>query len=135
METRKFAAQLARNLLGRVAFEARDAARLRSPDSVHDLRVSIRRFSQCLRVFRDSFPTGAAKEVRRELRRMMRLASEVRNRDVAIEILKKAGEIADPPLAAALSDERKLAHRTLVKSLEQWNERNRIAKWRSGLNL
>lgn len=135
METQKFAAQLARNLLGRVAFEARHAAKLGNPDSVHDLRVSIRRFSQCLRVFRDFFPAGVARKVRRQLRRIMKQTSEVRNRDVAIDLLKKAGEAANASLVAALSDERKVAHLALAKSLEQWSKRNRIAKWRRSLNL
>ncbi len=135
MEMQKYASQLAANLLGRVALEARHAAQPGNPDSIHDLRVSIRRFSQCLRAFRDFFPRGAARKVRRRLRPTMKLASEVRNRDVAVELSKKAGLAAGSPLFAELSRERKQAQRLLVKSLEQWNSRNRFAKWRSDLNL
>src|ERR1035438_5259860 len=37
------------------------------PDSVHDLRVAIRRLSRCLRTFAPLYPDGYWKKIRREL--------------------------------------------------------------------
>jgi CHAD domain-containing protein len=135
MEMQKYALQQARSLLGRVAFEARHVVKSATPDSVHDLRVSIRRLSQCLRAFRGFFPRGAAKRVRQQLRPVMDEASEVRNRDIAVELSRKAGLPADSPLFTELSLERKQACHLLARCLEQWNDRNRFGKWRSALGL
>lgn len=60
-------------------------------EAIHDLRVSIRRFSQALRAFEQVIGKRRAKRVRRSLRVWMDAAAEIRNRDIAIELLSAAG--------------------------------------------
>ncbi len=65
-----YAAEQASILLGRFVFRASRVAKLADADSVHNLRVAIRRLSQCLRAFGPFFPAGECRKVRRRLRRM-----------------------------------------------------------------
>jgi CHAD domain-containing protein len=61
------------------------------PDSIHDLRVAIRRFTQCLRTFENLFDRKDAKSIRRRLTKLMDRCGAVRNCDVTMELLKEAG--------------------------------------------
>src|SRR6478736_3714337 len=59
-------------------------------DAIHDLRVSIRRLRQELRVFQAWFERDRVKRIRRRLRRLMERCAAVRNCDVAVEVLREA---------------------------------------------
>src|ERR1039457_5426985 len=52
-------------LLRRMAFQLNRAERHTDPDSVHNLRVSIRRLSRCLRTFAPLYPDRYWKKIRR----------------------------------------------------------------------
>ncbi len=104
-------------------------------DAVHDLRVSIRRFKQCLRTFRQFYPPGRRKEIKRELGALMRLALEVRDRDVALLLLAQAQIPSVSPLVRVFSDERAETERSLAAALKQWSQRNLHKKWRAKLKL
>ena len=91
MTMREYARERAALLLRRLAFQMHRAARLRDPESIHDLRVSIRRFQQCLAVFHQFFPRGQAKKIRKRLHQIMQVAGEIRNRDIALELFEKSG--------------------------------------------
>ena len=58
------------HLLTRLAFEVHGAAKHPGSDQIHDLRVSIRRFSQGLSVFSDFFPAWEVKKVKKRLKRI-----------------------------------------------------------------
>ncbi|MGE5648037.1 MAG: CHAD domain-containing protein [Acidobacteriota bacterium] len=118
-------------LLRRMADQAGRAASSDDADTVHDLRVSIRRFSQALRIFRQFFPHGAAKKIRRRLKRLMAAASEVRNRDIALELLEQAGE----PRNERLVEERRRAGKDLRAALKRWSRRNTQQRWRARLGV
>ena len=135
MEMRAHAAEQAAALLGRLAFRLNRAAKLPDADSVHDLRVAIRRFSLCLQVFRQFFPAAERRKIRRQLRRVMDLAAEVRNRDIAMEMARQAGLQPDTPLLATLEDERKQAQKELVARLLHLENRDFSRKWRRRLGL
>ena len=64
---RDHAAGQASALLRRLAFQASRTARLSDAGSVHDLRVSIRRLAQCLRVFGQFFPRERGKKSQHRL--------------------------------------------------------------------
>ena len=83
----QFASGQALRLLGKLAFQVRQAARRPNEEAIHDLRVSIRRFSQCVREFRQFFPRHQTKKILKQLERVMDLAAEMRNRDIAIELI------------------------------------------------
>lgn len=117
-------------LLRRVAFQVSRASKVADTEAIHDLRVSIRRLSQCLRVFGHFFPARKTKKVRHGLKELMKLAAEVRNRDVALELLAGAGS-----LAAALEAQRAAAGRELRAELKAWLRRHTFRKWRSELGF
>lgn len=132
---RDYAAGQTSTLLRRLAFQANRTARQRDADAVHDLRVSIRRLAQCLRVFCQFFPRERGKKSRRRLATVMDLASAVRDRDIAMGLLGAARIPSGSALVQGLSEERAEAERSLVGTLERWSRRGFQKKWRSRLEL
>lgn len=118
-------------LLRRLASNAQQAAVLGTPKAVHDLRAGIQRLNQCLRFFGGSFPAGEVKKIRRELKRVMDMAGEVHNLDIAIELLKKANAPAD----ATLAHDRRRARKELAGGLESWSRHDFSRKSRERLNV
>jgi inorganic triphosphatase YgiF len=88
---RQYAVEQITSRLGRLVFECKRCGKALDPDAVHDLRVSIRRLNQSLRTFGSLLPDGEPRKVRRQARRLMRLAGEIRNRDVALEWMARDG--------------------------------------------
>src|ERR1700724_18908 len=84
-----YAIEQMNHLLTRLAFQVHRASKTPGPDEIHDLRVSIRRFSQGLLLFSDFFPKWEEKKIKKLLKRMMRVTSEIRNRDIPLEFLVK----------------------------------------------
>jgi CHAD domain-containing protein len=122
-------------LLRRLAFQMHRAARLRDPESIHDLRVSIRRFQQCLAVFGQFFPRGQAKKIRRRLHQIMQVAGEIRNRDIALELLEKSSLPLDITLQGRWREEARQVHGELVRLLGRWGRRDLSRRWGSRLGL
>jgi CHAD domain-containing protein len=129
------AAGQASTLLRRLAFQANRTARLSDAGAVHDLRVSIRRLGQCLRIFGQFFPRERGRKSQHRLNAVMDLASAVRDRDIALELLAAARIRSDSALVEVLSEERAAAERSLVDTLERWSRRTFQKKWRSRLEL
>src|SRR6516162_2098998 len=88
--TRRYAREQAERLLGRLAFQTGRAIKSHSAESVHDLRVAIRRFAQALRVFKVCFRGKELRKIRRELKGTMSAAGEVRNHDIVLKLLAKS---------------------------------------------
>jgi len=130
-----YAAGQTSDLLRRLAYQANRTSLLKNADAVHDLRVSIRRLAQCLQVFAQFFPRACGKRIRLKLDKVMDLASEARNRDIALEILRGAGSPAGSPLMLTLVEERRQAERALVAALKRWKRKNSQRKWRSKLGI
>ncbi len=79
--------------LQRHAEVARNMRRVRrepEAEAVHDLRVSIRRFSSVLQVFPGCFCRKRVAAARKRLQRVLRAAGEVRDRDIALELSAQA---------------------------------------------
>ena len=132
---RDYAAGQTSMLLRRLAFQANRTAKLADVDAVHDLRVAIRRLTQCLRVFSKFFPREKTKKIRQRLEAVMDLASEVRNRDTALQLMAGVPPLPDSTLVELLSHERSKAERSLVTALQRWNRRSFHKRWRSRLGL
>jgi CHAD domain-containing protein len=128
---RRHAIEQASALLRRMAFQANRTARRTDAGRIHDLRVSIRRLTACLELFRQFFPRGQARRISRKVGVLMDLASEVRNRDIALELLKKAAIPAAPSWAL----EREQAAAELRDALKHWSRRDAHRKWRVRLDL
>ena len=122
-------------LLRRFAFQLNKAARDGDEDSIHDLRVSIRRFSRCLGAFTAFYPAHAARKIRRELSLLMHAAGDVRDRDIALELLEAAGVRAASAIRRQLATERRDAEHALQIEIRRWSQRDFSRKWRMKLNL
>lgn len=132
---RDYAAEQTSTLLRRLAFQASRTAKMADVDAIHDLRVSIRRLAQCLRVFRQFFPRERTRKLQQKLETVLDLASKVRDRDIALKLLANAPPLSDTTLAQVLSQERVEAEKSLVTALERWNRRSFHKRWRSRLGL
>jgi len=129
---RDFAIEQMNQLLTTLAFRVHRAAKRPGPDEIHDVRVSIRRFSQGLRLFSDFFPSWEVKKVRKFLKRMMRLTSEIRNRDIVLEYIATKEH---PRHRARFEKERGAYARQFSEMVRRWSARDLSAKWRTGLSL
>jgi CHAD domain-containing protein len=127
MDARTFAVDNTVRLLERLASQVSATIRTHGSDAVHDLRVAIRRFAQAVAVFKPCFPRKESRKIRRRLKTMMALAGEVRDCDIALEILADYGETSlEPDLRAR----RKNAERALLATLRQWVARQFLPQWR-----
>jgi CHAD domain-containing protein len=122
-------------LLRRLAIQVTRAARTGNADAIHDLRVAIRRLKRCLRVFAQFYPGHSWKPIRRRLAELMDVCGNVRDRDIAIGLLKQAGVAADSPLVRQLDEERRAAARELQLELQRWKARGFSRQWRTRLEL
>jgi len=120
------------DLLSRLAFQVHRAAKQPGADEIHDLRVSIRRFSQGLAVFDDFFPPWETKKVKKRLKRMMRLTSKIRDCDITLEFLAKVKHTIH---SRRIARERAAYQREFSEMVRRWSARDFSAKWRTGLSL
>lgn len=121
--------------LNRFVLELQRAAGDPGPDPIHDLRVSIRRFSQVLRVFGPFFPPKVVRKIRRRLREVMSAAAAVRDRDIAMEFLDAAEVPAGAELRVWLETTRNAAEHDLVAAVRSLRGRGFPARWRRQLEL
>ena len=119
MTVEAYAEKKLKELEARVETEAGKTLANGHADAIHDLRVSIRRLTQALRALEPMIGKKRVKTARRRLRRWMDEAAEIRNRDIALELLVAAGISADDDLGKKLSSERQAAHDRLVGLLKE----------------
>ena len=122
---RKYARQQTKALLGNFARRLTLAAETGDADTIHDLRVSIRRLSRGLRIFALYYPDQSWKSIRAQLRQVMQLAGAVRDRDIALECLAKAGVAARAAIVARLKSERRQANAEFLAGIRQWRDQAR----------
>lgn len=77
-------------------------------DEVHDLRVSLRRVTEALRLF-ETLLGPDLRVVRRRLRPLRRATGEVRDLDITLELALKSGRGAAHPVPRILAAQRELA--------------------------
>lgn len=135
LKIRRYAAVQAGLRLDRVAFEVNRARRNTDPDTVHDLRVSIRRFVSCLKEFDQFFPAKEVKKIRKSLETIMSLAGSIRDRDIATQLGDLAKLPPESPFLAALSQQRREQIDQLALTLKPWAKQSRTLKWRQQLRL
>jgi CHAD domain-containing protein len=132
-ETRQFAGEQAARLLRHLAFQISRTLKSSSADAVHDVRVAIRRFTQTIAVCKPCFPGKDTRKIRRRLKKIMALAGEVRNCDVALKFIAKSRLADAVQLQSNLQRHRKAASRILVSELKRWKDRHMSLKWRAAL--
>jgi CHAD domain-containing protein len=129
---RDYAIDQVNHLLTRFAFQVHRAAKHPGPDEIHDLRVGIRRFSKGLDVFVDFFPPWEVKKVKKRLKRMMKVTSQIRDRDITLEFLADVKHTTHRP---RFERERAAYEREFSEMVRRWSARDFSAKWRTGLSL
>jgi CHAD domain-containing protein len=135
MNMKEFAHERIEALLARFASQARRAAENPDEEAVHDLRVSIRRLSGGLRAFSQFFPGKSWKQVRRELSPLMDAAAGVRDRDISLDLCKKAGLEEGAGIVARFTEDRSTAAGALQNALREWNKRHALQQWKGALEL
>jgi CHAD domain-containing protein len=83
------ALQQIEGLLDRAAAHEVGCRRAGDPDSVHDLRVALRRLRSLIRTYRPAFPKGALRGLRRHLAGTARALGPVRDLDVFLHDLDR----------------------------------------------
>ena len=122
-------------LLRSLAFQVSHAAKSPDVEAIHDVRVAIRRFSRCLRVFAPFYPDKSWKKIRWRLDGLMAMAGAVRDLDIALELL---GAARVPPQAAVMKharEERNRAKLDFLREARLWKSQAYSKKWRSALDL
>ena len=110
------------------------ASRPEDPETIHDVRVAIRRLTQCLRLFQGWFDPAAARKIRKHLRKLMDRCGAVRNYDVAVAVLRAAGW-RDGNLGADLQRRRRKAQKDLVRRLRARRALEITRRWRADLRV
>src|SRR5271169_4840574 len=126
MEIHPFAVAQATRLLERLAFQINGAVHSPRAGAIHDLRVAIRRFSQVLSSCKGCFPPRPVRKMRRRLKLIMTQAGEVRDIDVALQLVAAAG---DSSLETELRARRKTGENSarLAQALDRPQVRFQVA--------
>jgi CHAD domain-containing protein len=132
---KKYAQMQIAALIAKLTAQVKQAAENADEKAVHDLRVAIRRLSRGLRSFGQFFPGKSWKQIRLELSELMDKAGEVRDRDIAVELLEKAGVAKRAQVITTLGKERSAAAEALREALHDWISRNAPRQWKGALEL
>jgi CHAD domain-containing protein len=135
MNVREYVRLQSGKLLRRLDSQVNGTARTGDADQIHDLRVAIRQLSRCLRVFAQFYPGRSWKRIRRRLADLMQACGSVRDRDIAIGLLKEAGVPPASRLVRQLDAERRAASLALRRQLRRWKARGFSQRWRVRLEL
>jgi CHAD domain-containing protein len=125
-----FAIRKIQELIDNSVFALHDAGRLHDAESVHRMRVAIRRLQQALRIFRQYVSKSGVKRVRKQLKRCLTAAGELRDHDIAIHLLEKSGHDL-----TELNRARTACKRAFRNTLRQVIAKDVAVKWRDELGL
>lgn len=95
------------------------------PDWIHDLRVAIRRYTQCLRLFSPCWKKSETRAIRDSLTPLMDLLGEVRNYDIALDLLQTL-DLQQAREGKTLATRRTKAQGDLLRHLKHFNRKKRF---------
>lgn len=100
-----------------------------SPDmeSIHKMRVAIRRFQQALRLFRVYLKKRGVREIKDGMRAIMKVAGELRNYDIASGLVNEA--------ASRLAVQRQRVQEQLSEVVRSFSESDAPESWHARLGL
>ncbi|MCL4844712.1 MAG: CHAD domain-containing protein [Bryobacteraceae bacterium] len=119
--------------MGRFFAELERATRAPDEEAVHDLRVSIRRFSQALRIFAPLLPGKAVKKIRGRMKVVMDAAAVVRDLDVGMEALAELGVEAEDQVVAQMRADRRRGELFLLGQVCLLRAEDLEGEWRARL--
>ena len=131
--TKQFATKQGERLLRGLTIQVARTIRAHGVNEVHDLRVAIRRYVRTLVVFKPCFPAGESRRMRRPLKRIMTQAGNVRDCDIAVQLIVRLRTPESGPMAQQLRERREQAAELLTGSLVRWTERKLSAAWRKAI--
>lgn len=129
-----FAVQQAAELLKDLSKEMGNAAKHPDPDAIHDVRVAIRRLRQCLDVFSSVFPARATQKIDKALAKVLDAAGELRNLDIAIELLEESRLPRTQELIRRIATDRAKAGKEFTHILAKLDDGDVAEKWRAKLS-
>ena len=132
---RDFASNFFLRQIDRVVFQSMRAIKIRDEESIHDLRVAIRRLIQGLSVFRPSFTSKKPRKMRKSLKQVLSLAGVVRDYDIALDCIAKIQSPHAEQIRETLRAERKKAEAPLVDNLKRVVLRKASRQWRRELEI
>jgi len=127
--TGEFAVEQAGRFLGELAIQIKRARGSRSAERIHDLRVALRRFKSVLQALESCFPDDGARAIRLRLKGIMGAAGDVRDRDIAAELVGQMGAPESGLLAGRFRSDRKKAAAVLSGLLKGWVDGQVGAEW------
>lgn len=114
-------------LLDQLAEEMRRTADEPTEEAVHDLRVSVRRAAEALRIFESAIPR--ARRLRKEIKQIRERAGVVRDRDVTRRLLRRHRLPKADPALIYLQGQRDLAAEQLRQYLTEQMAEERPERW------
>jgi CHAD domain-containing protein len=132
---REYARRQTALLLRRLTLALNRAAREGDTQSIHDVRVAMRRLSRCLRVFGPFYPRGSWKKIRRRISALLADAGGVRDCDISIELVGRSGVAGRNAILARLAAQRRKTRHDLLLEIRRWKSRDFPHQWRSRLEL
>jgi len=121
-------------LLRRLSLQVERTADSPDEDAVHDLRVSVRRLSRCLRIFGPFYAGGRGQKFRSRLRELMAPAGAVRDIDIAMDLMSQAGFPPHSAIIIRLAAARREKGRILAEVVRRWRRR-RLRQWSRKLGM
>jgi len=104
-------------------------------EAVHDLRVAVRRFRQVLKILKPWLPREESHLLKAELKELMKRAGDVRDRDIALDLLRALEIPGNRRIVSEVHDARANAAHALRESLREFQLRDTGAAWRRALKL
>jgi CHAD domain-containing protein len=132
-DARRVSSVHAQRQLRQLSLRVNRAIKAPNADAIHDLRVAIRRFTQAVAVCQHYFRSPDLPKNRKRLKKIMTVAGEVRNCDVALKLVSKFRVPHAVHLQAKLKGCREEAEVLLVNDLKKWLDRAMPVKWRAAL--
>jgi CHAD domain-containing protein len=132
-DARRFTVGQARTHLRRLALQIGRAIKACDPDAVHDVRVAIRRFTRAIAVCQPYVRAADMRKNRRRLKKIMTVAGEVRNCDVALKLIAKLRIPQTRTLRLRVQRRRRLSALELTSELKKWRDRRKSIQWSAAL--
>lgn len=133
INNRDFAATGGVRLLRAIAIQSTRTRKSASGEAVHDLRVSIRRLRHILSALKDRFPGEESRRLRGELKVLMTQAGDVRDRDISIELIRKAAGANHRGIIGEFRTGRDEAAKSLRAGIRDWKRNGSVTAWRAAM--
>ncbi|HEY4087965.1 MAG TPA: CHAD domain-containing protein [Bryobacteraceae bacterium] len=131
----RFSAEQSTEFLRSVMLEAERAVKSVGVETVHDLRVAVRKLRQILKVLKPWIPREESQLLRAEMKELMARAGEVRDRDIAIALMRKIHVPKNRRILAEIHKERGVSAQALQRCIRNFQRRNTAAAWRRALTV